>query len=333
MANEYTQQGLIEQIDQRVRALELPAEPGLLYDPIRYALSNGGKRIRPYLTLLGAGICGGEIEEAMPAALAIELLHNFTLLHDDIMDGAETRRGRPSVYANWNVNTAILSGDVLFVEAYAQLSYYGNSELYSKDIYRKLNHSFLEASRVVCEGQAYDMEFEEREEVNVGQYLMMIQHKTAKLLSTSLVMGGIVAGAGDDVLLTLNALGFEAGIAFQIQDDLLDAVGKPGDFGKKIGGDIAEGKMTYLTIEALNRADEKQKDEIYRILKQPASAVTDTDVETVVDLYRKLTVLEDARQAIEEYYTGAERYLNRLADSNFKDQLSDVLSSLADRQI
>ena len=176
MKPEPTQQKLIEKIEEGIRALDLPEEPGLLYDPIRYTLSNGGKRIRPYLTVLATGICGSDHKEAIPAALAVELLHNFTLLHDDIMDGAKTRRGQPSVYAKWDVNTAILSGDVLFAEAFSQLNYYSDYTKFSPEVYKALNRQFLEASRVVCEGQAYDLEFEKQDTVSIKIFKTRVTH-------------------------------------------------------------------------------------------------------------------------------------------------------------
>jgi len=330
---EPTQQTLTEQIEEGIKALELPEEPGLLYDPIRYTLSNGGKRIRPYLAVLAAGMCGGNHKEAIPAALAVELLHNFTLLHDDIMDGAKTRRGQPSVYAKWDVNTAILSGDVLFAEAFARLNYYSDYSKFSPEVYKALNRQFLEASRIVCEGQAYDLEFEKQDTVSIDQYLNMIEAKTAKMLSTAMVMGGIVSGADEERLELFDALGREAGIAFQIQDDLLDAVGKPGDFGKKIGGDIIEGKMTYLTIQALNKANKEESGFLTEVLQNQAGTISETDIEKVVDLYQNLNVLDEAREAIEKYYNKAERYLEGLDNSEYKEQLVNVLSTLANRKI
>ncbi len=189
------QQKLSDLIDEKLAELELPDQPSLLYEPVRYTLSLPGKRIRPYLTLMGSGLCGGNINESLPAAVAIELLHNFTLLHDDIMDRADTRRGEPSVYKKWDKNTAILSGDAMYARAFKQLQYYGNSSDFSKSQYNTILDIFLNSAETVCEGQAFDLAFENHADVTIEEYLHMIEGKTAALISGSLAIGGAVAGA------------------------------------------------------------------------------------------------------------------------------------------
>ena len=254
-------------IEEGLKNLELPESPSTLYDPYGYALGIGGKRIRPYLSLLACGMCNGNIEDALPAALAVEILHNFTLVHDDIMDRAETRRGMPSVFKKWNEDVAILSGDVMFADSFKQLEVYGEDESFSKDQYYAMITAFTRATITVCEGQALDMEFVDRSEVNHGEYLKMIQGKTAALIVGALKMGAIAAHAGIEEQNKVGQLGIEIGIAFQIQDDLLDATADPKKFGKKPGGDIYEGKKTYLTILALERADDEQKKFIQKVLE------------------------------------------------------------------
>ena len=199
-----TQKELTSLIHQKLMEIEFPERPYSLYDPVRYTLSLGGKRIRPYFTLISCGLCGGEPEEALPAGMAIELLHNFTLLHDDIMDAAETRRGKQSVFKKWDSSTAILSGDAMYAWAFEQLQYYGNSDAYSKKQYALIMEIFLESARAVCEGQAYDLEFEENQQVSMQDYLRMIKGKTAALISASFKLGGAVAGADGGLLYNLD---------------------------------------------------------------------------------------------------------------------------------
>ncbi|MGD8749610.1 MAG: polyprenyl synthetase family protein, partial [Balneolaceae bacterium] len=171
------QQKLSDLIEKKLAELDLPDEPSSLYDPVRYTLSLPGKRVRPYLVLVSCGMCGGTIEEALPAAISIELLHNFTLLHDDIMDKAAKRRGKPSVFKKWGADTAILSGDVIYAKAFEQLQYYGYKEQYSKEQYHTILDIFLESSKTVCEGQANDLTFEKRQDVSIDEYLHMIEGK------------------------------------------------------------------------------------------------------------------------------------------------------------
>lgn len=317
-------------IEDGIRQLDLPEQPQSLYAPFRYAISNGGKRIRPLLTLLGCGLCGDSAERALPAALAIELLHNFTLLHDDIMDRAETRRGAPSVFKKWGTSAAILTGDVMFERALSELQQYGNDGKISKAQYQRINKLFLQGVRTVCEGQALDLEFEQEQHVSLDEYLTMIQAKTAALLSVSLQLGGLVAGADDQVIDQLEELGDELGKAFQIQDDLLDVVGDPSKFGKRRGGDIAEGKKTYLTILALQQGDKEEKNQLQNILHK--TAVTDEEIEWVIDLYEEGGIIEQTRQAVKYYYEHAVQILEQFNESPFRDELESILNRLNQRE-
>lgn len=324
------QQQLSNLIDERLSELNLPEDPSLLYDPVRYTLSLPGKRVRPYLTLMGCGLCNGDIEEAIPAALSIELLHNFTLLHDDIMDRAEKRRGEPSVYKKWDSNAAILSGDAMYAKAFKQLQYYGTKERYSKNSYRLILDLFLDSAEAVCEGQAFDLMYEQAKEVSVDQYLKMIEGKTAALISGSLAMGGAVAGAQDRQIRELQLVGQKTGVAFQIQDDLLDIIADPEKFGKKTGGDIVEGKKTYLTLLALQRSDKNQRQTLE---KQLASADnSEEEIEQVIALYEDLDVIADTKKAIEYYYEEAIEHLDHFEATEYKEEIISFLNRLISRE-
>lgn len=320
---------LLSKIESELYHLQLPETPVTLYQPFDYALKAGGKRIRPILTLLGCGMCEGEIEKAIPASLAVEILHNFTLVHDDIMDSAETRRGKPSVYKKWDENIAILSGDVMFANAMQQLGFYGKEESYSKSEFSDMYEVFLQATVTVCEGQALDMEFVDRDAVSHEEYLDMIEGKTAALLSGSLEMGGIAAHASPDKRKDLAELGLCMGLAFQIQDDLLDAIADPEKFGKKPGGDIFEGKKTYLTILALERADEEQSKKITETLE--AESPSEESVNEVLNILKALNVLEDARREIDDRYNRAYDLLSKFSDSKYTTELKNLLIFLQNR--
>lgn len=322
-------QNISDLINRRLADLDLPAEPTQLYQPVRYTLELGGKRIRPYFTLVSCGMCGGAVDEAIPAALAIELLHNFTLLHDDIMDAADTRRGQPSVFKKWDSSTAILSGDVMFARAFKQLQSYGRSADYSKEQYSTLMDIFLESAETVCEGQAYDLEYANRRDVSIDEYLKMIRGKTAALIGGAFMLGGAVARVGRAELDLLREIGEEAGTAFQIQDDLLDVIADPSKFGKTPGGDIMEGKKTYLSILALQQGDEEQKEFITDVLS--LDETTNREVQKIIDLYKQMGILEETYQAIERHYSSAIELLDRFPDSDYKTDLTNYFNKLQNR--
>lgn len=324
------QQKLSDLIDEKLAELDLPEEPSLLYDPVRYTLELAGKRVRPYLTLVGCGICGGEINEALPAALSIELLHNFTLLHDDIMDRADTRRGKPSVFKKWNSNTAILSGDAMYAKAFKQLQYYGHSNIYSKGQYSTILDIFLNSAETVCEGQAYDLMFENKADVRIEEYIQMIEGKTAALISGALAIGGAVAETDEETIDELRFVGKKAGIAFQIQDDLLDAIADPEKFGKKRGGDIIEGKKTYLTLLALERCNNSQQKQLQKILANNNSS--SEDVDTIIRIYQDLNIIEDTKNAVQYHYQEAMDHLERFEDSEYKNEIINFFNHLISRE-
>ncbi len=322
-------QHLLEKIESGLQNLDLPESPVTLYEPYKYALSVGGKRIRPMLTLLSCGLCGGDTEEAIPAALAIEILHNFTLVHDDIMDSADTRRGEPSVFKKWDENVAILSGDVMFADAYRKLSYYGHSDKFTKDEFAAMHDVFVQTVITVCEGQALDMEFVGRNEVPLKEYMDMIEGKTAALLSGALEMGGISAHASTLKRKELAKLGFDMGAAFQIQDDLLDATANPEKFGKRPGGDIFEGKKTYLTILALERASQTQKKLIQQVLDEENPP--QTQVDKVLKLMKNLDVLKDVEAKVNTHYQKAMDLLASFESSEYQQELQNLLIFLKNR--
>ncbi|MDR8391572.1 polyprenyl synthetase family protein [Aliifodinibius sp. S!AR15-10] len=323
-------QNLSELINRELADLNLPEEPGQLYEPVRYTLDLGGKRLRPYFTLISCGMCGGEVQEAVPAALAIELLHNFTLLHDDIMDAADTRRGQPSVFKKWNSSTAILSGDVMFAHSFEQLQHYGKSARYSKKQYATIMDIFLEAARTVCEGQAFDLEYAARTDVTIDEYLKMIRGKTAALISGSLMLGGAVADVDAEKLELLRRIGQQAGTAFQIQDDLLDVIADPKKFGKTPGGDIIEGKKTYLSILALQQGNKEQKTFINNVLA--AQDIATEKVTEVIDLYEELGIVEKTNNAIEKHYAKSMELLDQFPESDYKTDLINYFNKLKNRE-
>jgi len=264
-------------INQAIHSIEWPAHPAPLYRPIQYTLEHGGKRLRPMLCLLGADVLGGSMADAMPAALAVELFHNFTLLHDDIMDNAPLRRGRPTVFAAHGANSAILSGDAMMIAAYAQLQAYEGVRL--AQLFSVLNRTADE----VCAGQQFDMDMEGRERVDTAEYMRMIRLKTAVLLGASLQMGAITAGASASAQKCLYDFGVLAGLAFQIQDDVLDVYGNPDSFGKKAGGDIDSGKNSYLRVRAMEEADAATREALLQWYAAPPGPLRIMEVKKIFD--------------------------------------------------
>lgn len=321
---------LTDLIEENLRSLPIPQQPGILYDPIRYTLGLGGKRIRPRIVLMACGLCGKDPEEAVPAALALEMLHNFTLIHDDIMDKAETRRGQPSVFKKWDTSTAILSGDAMFAHALKQLHHYGTDLRYSKEMFLELEKEFLDAVITVCRGQALDLEYQDDYNITINHYMAMVEQKTAALISSAFRLGAIIAGASYDDRQLLGRLGYETGIAFQIQDDLLDVTADPDRFGKRKGGDIYEGKMTYLFLTALSRADSVQKEYLVSLRKK--TFLTTDDVNKVHQMYEDLMVLKDTRLKIRFHYQKALEYLKQFDKSDFRDEIESLLERLLTRE-
>ena len=314
----------VKSIENALTLLNLPNTPKTLYDPQRYMLGNGGKRIRPVLTLMACGMCSNQRDKAMPAALAVELLHNFTLMHDDIMDQAEYRRGEPAVHKKWSESVAILSGDSMHTRALMLLN-----EIGEPVVYRKVNTFFLDGINRVCEGQALDLEFESRVDVTISEYMAMISGKTSALLEAALQMGGVIGGCSDKQLNALKKVGENLGRAFQIQDDWLDVIADPDKFGKRVAGDIYECKKTYLMILALERCNKEQQKWLRECLKK--KPLQDVDVQSVIELFRDLGVIESARVRMEELYGSAEQSLEIFGESEDKRDLFKLIRILKKR--
>ena len=326
-----TRSTLPQLIEQGIKDLNIPGVPYNLYRPITYTLELGGKRIRPYLVLLGCGLCGGDPREAIHAAMAIELVHNFTLIHDDIMDEAETRRGKTSVYRKWDSATAILSGDAMFALAIEQLQQYGETDTIDKRQYHALHQCFIRSIKRICEGQMLDLNFADQSNVSLSEYEEMIGAKTGALLSCALQMGGIVAGADNQIIDLLGKIGLEAGIAFQIQDDLLDVVADFDKFGKKIGGDIREGKKTYLALLAMERVTEQDRKTLSRILNKKEEK-TDDEIQWVISCYQKSGVIDESKKAIRYHYENALDGLRSFEDSGYLTEIRHLLQKLITRE-
>ncbi len=284
--------------------------PENLYEPIQYILNLGGKRIRPLLVLMSADLFGHKYNEAVRAALAIEIFHNFTLVHDDIMDSAELRRGSITVHNKWNINTGIISGDVMLIKAYQALEEYENP-LFSK-LTKLLNKTALE----VCEGQQYDIDFEEKEDVNQNNYLEMIRLKTAVLIGCALKMGALIADASDDDLEAIYEFGELLGIAFQIQDDYLDVYGDSISFGKKIGGDIIENKKTILFHHAMSNGSINEKKELLKWYgKRTVNEIGNKKIDVVKSIFDKTNAREACMKLIKDYTIKAFNKLSHLGIS------------------
>src|SRR5690554_4190684 len=298
-----------------------------LYQPVEYILSIGGKRVRPVLVILSGNAFDADANHLIHAALAIEIFHNFSLLHDDVMDHAPLRRGKPTVHEKWNSNAAILSGDAMLIEAYKQLSLTGKEHL--NQVLDLFNSTSLE----VCEGQQLDMEFESRNHVSTSEYIEMISLKTAVLLGCSLEMGALLGNASTADCKHIYNFGKLCGIAFQIQDDYLDAFGNPKDFGKQVGGDILSNKKTYLIIKALELADAETRSELESIYFQNTIAHGKAKVGRVLELFRQLEIDEITELESIRYFQLAKDELDNtsLNEENKKGFLG-FLELLRDRR-
>ncbi len=292
--------------EQILSSIDWHREPYSLYEPIAYTLQNGGKRLRPNLLLLAAQMYGSaKNTDADNAALAIEIFHNFTLLHDDVMDNADLRRSRPTVHRKWNTNIAILSGDRMIIEAYSYLAQISESK--QPSVIRMFN----KMASAVCEGQQLDMDFEKLKSVSIDQYINMIEKKTAVLIATALQIGAFLADARPDDLDYIYNYGINIGLAFQLQDDLLDTYGDEKTFGKPIGGDILEAKKTFLLLKAFEKADQQQKEQLNNLLADTHINAQEK-IAAVRDIYNALNIQEETENIIQHYTSLALEQLNLL---------------------
>ena len=310
---------LLQIVETEISHLNIPQSPQMLYTPIRYAMEKGGKRIRPVSLLMSCNIFSNDIAQALPASMAIEVFHNFTLLHDDIMDNAPTRRGRPTVYKKWNNNIAILSGDAMMIYAYNLLAHSPSSEL------KHVLDTFNNISIGVCEGQSLDMEFESRERVTVDEYMHMVELKTAVLLAGAFKIGALLGGASEKEADLMYDYGINIGLAFQIQDDILDTYSDETTFGKTIGGDILENKKTFLLTNAYALADINTQKDLNQLLTNTNIAPQDK-ILGVKNIYDKLAVKSIAEKAVDEYFTKADKLLS---DLNIPEERLEFMRELA----
>lgn len=316
-------EAVTEYLHQKIKV----KEPANLYEPMVYILEQGGKRLRPVLVLMATEIFEGNYKKALDAALAIEVFHNFSLVHDDIMDDAPLRRGKETVHEKWDINTGILSGDAMLINAYQLF------ESYEGDTFKELSTLFTKTAIQVCEGQQYDIDFETRDNVSIEDYLLMIEYKTAVLVGASLEMGAIVAGTSKECKEAIYQYGRLLGIAFQLQDDYLDAFGDPDTFGKQPGGDIIENKKTFLylkTLELAERSEALQLEHLYSI----SPAENSGKIESVKALFESSGAAELTRKEIQNYTNKAFRVLDMIElPEARKEPLRKFGKMLMDRQV
>ena len=320
-----TPKQIAEMFERHIALINMPDEPQRLYAPIRYSLAEGGKRMRPVLTMLAYNIFADDVATVLPAATAVEVFHNFTLLHDDIMDNAMVRRSRPSVFAKWGSNVAILSGDVMMIEAYRHLQ--GVEAKYLPQVFERFNTMAAQ----VCEGQQYDMDFETQPKVAVAEYMNMIELKTAALLAGSVTIGAMLAGASEEDVQKLHRFATEVGLAFQLQDDLLDSYGDE-QLGKKIGGDILEGKKTYLMIISLSHATESQR-EVLRSTHLDKSLSDEEKIAKVKGVYDQIGARQMTEQQISVRISRALAILDTISvPAERLEQMKSYVESLVGRK-
>ncbi|MFC6877233.1 polyprenyl synthetase family protein [Flavobacterium myungsuense] len=302
-------------------------EPRNLYEPIHYILKLGGKRMRPVLTLMSAEVFDVDYKKALPAALAVEVFHNFSLIHDDIMDAAPLRRGNETVHEKWDINTGILSGDAMLILAYQYF------ERYEPAIFKDLAKLFSKTALEVCEGQQWDVDFEIREDVTIPEYLKMIQYKTAVLVGAAMKMGAIIAETSTENANLIYDFGLNLGLAFQLQDDYLDAFGDPETFGKQVGGDIIENKKTYLYLKAIEFASPSDKLQLNQLFSIHLEDNFEK-INTVKNIFNTSGASSATKQAIQDYTFKAFETLQKInIDNTKKDKLKSFGENLMARKV
>jgi geranylgeranyl diphosphate synthase type II len=321
-ANIYSQEKL--KIEKKLFRLLEGKSPKSLYEPCDYILKSSGKRLRAILVLFSAKACGLDFKDVYNASLAVEILHNFTLVHDDIMDNAEKRRGLPTLHIKYDLSTAILAGDNLIAIAYESLlkDCNGNS--------KKVLQTFTRGIVEVCEGQSLDKEFENRSNVTLREYLLMIQKKTAALAEMCCKLGAEISNGKKDDIKNLSAYGKNLGMAFQIQDDLLDITADEKELGKKIGGDLLEGKKTFLFLSALDKAKGKEKQKLLDVIKN--KGVREEEIDNYKNLYLKLGVIDKAKEEILKYSNKALASANKIQNAEAKYLFNWLIESLINRK-
>ncbi len=314
-----------EIINNTIAKINLSDGPAELFDPIKYTLSTGGKRLRPALVLMSCELFSGKIDKAIMPALGIEMFHNFTLLHDDIMDKSLIRRNKPTVHKKWNENIAILSGDVMSILSYKYIT------KCNEEILPSVIDLFNQTAIMVCKGQQHDMNFEALQTVTVDEYLNMIELKTSVLIAASIKLGALIGGANQTDTNLMYNFGKNLGMAFQIQDDMLDVYGVLKNFGKKPGGDIIANKKTYLLVKALEIASSEQKTRIYNQLKKK-DFDPDEKISSILSVYNKLNIKDITEGLIKEYLSKSKSELEKVSLDNYKkEQLMDLFEILLNR--
>ncbi len=302
-------------------------EPKNLYEPIHYILGLGGKRMRPVLTLMSAEVFDADYKKALPAALAVEVFHNFSLIHDDIMDDAPLRRGNVTVHEKWDINTGILSGDAMLILAYQYF------EKYDPAIFRELAKLFSKTALEVCEGQQWDVDFETRTDVSIPEYLKMIQYKTAVLVAAAMKMGAIIAETSEENANLIYDFGLNLGLAFQLQDDYLDAFGNPETFGKQVGGDIIENKKTYLYLKALEFANNDQAEKLVHLFSIHPNDSSDK-IAAVKEIFVASGAAQETKNAIQDFTFKAFDTLQNISiDNDKKEMLRTFGENLMGRKV
>lgn len=310
-----------EIISNHFNTLIVNEEPANLYEPIKYILSLGGKRMRPVLTLMATEVFDADCKKSLAAATAVEVFHNFSLIHDDIMDDAPLRRGNETVHEKWNINTGILSGDAMLILAYQYF------EQYEPKIFQELAKLFSKTALEVCEGQQYDVDFETREDVTIPEYLKMIEYKTAVLVGASMKMGAIVAQTTEENKNLIYDFGLNLGIAFQLQDDYLDVFGNPETFGKQVGGDIIENKKTYLYLKAMEFAKPEEKEQLLHLFSIQPNDNTEK-INSVKEIFNSTGASQETKNAIEKFTLKAFETLEKM---DIKDSKKAVLKAFGEK--
>jgi geranylgeranyl pyrophosphate synthase len=309
---------------ERIKQLTPETFPENLYEPVRYSLQAGGKLLRPVLMLLAGEAVGGTIEDALDAAAALEMVHNFSLVHDDIMDNDELRRGRETVHKKWNANIAILAGDAVLIKAYDALRQV--KPLFLPYVLEKFNRGILE----VCEGQTLDLDFEQRTDVTVDEYFYMIDRKTGKLFSLACELGALLGGGSDEQIAAMRAFGSRIGRAFQVQDDILDFTADEAVLGKDVGSDLQEDKKTFLMLYAREYADESQKRQLQALRQRPH--LSGKEIQQAIALLTDIGALEAARREIETALDGAQQSLTVLPIEKPRTVLAELVDYIRNRE-
>lgn len=316
----------LQKVNDAIHAIDYPENPRNLYDPIAYTMGLGGKRIRPVLVLMACDAIGGNIDKALTPAIGLEMFHNFTLLHDDVMDKADIRRGMPTVHMKWNDNAAILSGDAMLTMATSLIAQAPS------DVMPKIMSLYNKTAMEIYEGQQYDVDFESRNDVSVGEYINMIRLKTSVLLGCACMMGALMGGASDTTAKLFYKMGENLGLAFQLQDDMLDVWGNEATFGKAIGGDIMNNKKTFLLINAMRQATGDQRIEL-NLWLNTTNASRSAKVPAVTAIYDALGLRKQSLDAIEQYNQRALDALEQIAiNENNKKEFREFINRLVKRE-